>query len=158
MNHGQCIHFTGLMQDRCAAGVCYREAFGGSDGIFLRMPCIQFREVPKNRPGTLVRFGEETVRKEMDRRGEAMVPCALFQAPTDQQVQESREASDKATRGVVLALQVASEWAVKPKPPLDRHDVVECPSCGGKLHLHQSSYNGHVHGRCETPLCLHWIT
>lgn len=30
-------------------------------------------------------------------------------------------------------------------------------ACGGKLHLSQSSYNGHVHGKCETPDCVSWM-
>jgi hypothetical protein len=58
---------------------------------------------------------------------------------------------------ILTALKVAGEWRVKPKPPEDRHDVVVCPICKGMLHLSQSSYNGHVHGRCKTEGCVSWM-
>lgn len=158
MNHGQCIHFTGLMDERCSAGICYEDAFGKEAGIAHRLPCIQFMEVPKSRRSNRVRPGEETVRHEVPRYGQQMVPCELFQAPTDEQVKQYREESERSLRDTMLALQVASRWAETPKPKRDRHEVVECPSCKGKLHLMQSALNGHVHGRCETPNCLHWLT
>jgi hypothetical protein len=34
---------------------------------------------------------------------------------------------------------------------------VECPMCGGKLHFTVARSNGHVHGHCETRLCLIWM-
>lgn len=35
--------------------------------------------------------------------------------------------------------------------------VVDCPCCGGKLHVSHSGYNAHVHGKCETDECLSWM-
>lgn len=32
-----------------------------------------------------------------------------------------------------------------------------CPVCQGTLHLSHSSYNGHVHGQCETDGCVAWM-
>lgn len=33
-----------------------------------------------------------------------------------------------------------------------------CPVCKtGKLQYSRSSYNGHVHGKCETPGCVAWM-
>lgn len=52
---------------------------------------------------------------------------------------------------------VVSKWRVKPKPAISRAEVIECPACKGRLHLSQSSYNGHVHGRCETESCVSWM-
>lgn len=57
----------------------------------------------------------------------------------------------------ILALRVADEWKVKPKPVQDRHEIVECPICKGRLHLSQSSFNGHCHGHCETDGCVSWM-
>ena len=57
----------------------------------------------------------------------------------------------------LVALKVAGEWKVKPKPAQDRREVVKCPICNGRLHLSQSSYNGHCHGRCETEGCVSWM-
>ena len=60
-------------------------------------------------------------------------------------------------KNILAAMNVASEWRVKPKPTSDRRDVLECPICKGKLHVSQSSYNGHVHGKCETDGCVSWM-
>lgn len=54
-------------------------------------------------------------------------------------------------------LKIADEWRVKPKPEKNRHDIIECPLCKGKLHLSQSSYNGHVWGKCENEDCVSWM-
>lgn len=49
------------------------------------------------------------------------------------------------------------------KPWRDAHkgksaaEVVECPACNGRLHLSIAAYNGHVHGKCETPGCVSWM-
>lgn len=42
--------------------------------------------------------------------------------------------------------------------PRGKAAVIDCPTgCGGKLHLSQSSYNGHVHGKCTTDGCVSWM-
>ena len=33
---------------------------------------------------------------------------------------------------------------------------IECPQCNGILRMIKSSYNGHIHGKCETDKCLNW--
>jgi hypothetical protein len=58
---------------------------------------------------------------------------------------------------MAVVMPVVSAWRVKPKPKSDRREVIECPKCQGRLHLSQSSYNGHVHGRCETEGCVSWM-
>lgn len=52
---------------------------------------------------------------------------------------------------------VVSKWRVNPKPKSDRSEVIECPKCKGKLHLSQSSYDGHVHSHCATEGCVFWV-
>lgn len=107
--------------------------------------------------GTYIKAGEAEVREEIDRRGQVEIPCALLQLPTAEQVQESRLSCDAHWEKTIVALKVASAWRVKPKPAQDRYEVIECPICRGKLHLSQSSYNGHVHGKCETEGCVSWM-
>lgn len=50
---------------------------------------------------------------------------------------------------------VVAEW--RKREPIGKQDIVACPACGGKLHLSQSAYNGHVHGKCETADCVSWM-
>jgi hypothetical protein len=162
MNAGTCIHYNGVIgttdDHKCQAGICYRKVFDGSKpGILLRMPCIQFHTLPAHGRGTFIRSGDDTVRKEFDRRGQVMIPCALYQEPTPEQIEADRIETEKAFANTVAAIKVSSEWRVKPKPEKDRSEILQCPICEGKLHLFQSSYNGHVRGKCETAGCVEWM-
>jgi len=158
MNQGTCIHYAGFLTEGCCnAGVNYRDAFGGEAGIVLRMPCHQFRILPAHGRGTYIKAGEPTIRKEIDRRGQAMIPCKLLRLPTDDEVEQDRKETDAMFERVMAGMKVAAEWRVKPKPDQDRHGVLECPVCKGRLHVSQSAYNGHVHGKCETEDCVSWM-
>ncbi|TXM96796.1 hypothetical protein FV242_33025 [Methylobacterium sp. WL64] len=35
--------------------------------------------------------------------------------------------------------------------------TVECPECKGRLSWARDSFNGHLHGQCETDGCLRWM-
>jgi hypothetical protein len=161
VNLGTCIHWNGLRGDDtrcCDAGVNYHKAFNGEKpGMFLRMPCRVFDERPAHGRGTYIKAGEPVIRKEIDRRGEAVIPCALYVEPTPEQVQAHRVRTDAYMERTMAAITVASAWRVKPKPAKDRAEVIECPACKGRLHLSQSAYNGHVHGQCETTDCVSWM-
>lgn len=162
MNLGTCIHFTGLPitanhQQCCKAGVNYLETFNGKEaGIFLRMPCVEFREKPAHGKGTYVKAGEATIREPIDRKGHEAIPCPHRQEPTQEQVDEDRRQRDAHFAKTIAALKVAGAWKVK-KPEADRREVVECPVCKGRLHLYQSALNGHCHGKCETDGCVSWM-
>ncbi|MES2597217.1 MAG: hypothetical protein V4662_17855 [Verrucomicrobiota bacterium] len=76
----------------------------------------------------------------------------------------SLESAEKYSDGLELALvrltivdPVISKWRAYPKPKTGRRDVLECPVCKGKLHVEQSSYNGHVRACCETADCVNFI-
>ena len=163
MSPGTCIHYDGreVIQPHgcCRAGVEYAKAFGAEGGLFLRLPCQQYRTKPvgNGMRGTYIKACEPEVREEIDRRGQKEIPCALLQLPTPEQVQESRRDCDAHWEKTMVALKVAGAWRIKPKPAQDRAEVIECPICKGKLHLSQSSYNGHVHGKCETEGCVSWM-
>lgn len=162
MNHGTCIHFTGLSYIggtcKCKAGVDYREAFDDKrPGLMLRTPCIEYYTVPAHGRGTHCKPGEPTVRKEVERRGEVAISCKHRIEPTAEQVEQDRVETEQHLSKTFAALRVASEWRVKPKPEIDRREVIECPVCKGRLHLSQSAYNGHVHGKCETDNCVSWM-
>jgi len=34
---------------------------------------------------------------------------------------------------------------------------IECPKCKGELYFIRSTYNGHIHGKCNTDNCLSWM-
>lgn len=149
MNHGTCIHFNGVQHDLCKRGVNYAQ-FGGP------MPCIKL--IHKSaRGGTYLRPGEQPVESRPFPGSDRAKPCPFYEEPTDEQVQADRARTEASLTRTIAAIKVASEWRVKPKPAHDRHEVKECPVCKGRLHLSQSSYNGHVHGQCETDGCVRWM-
>lgn len=61
----------------------------------------------------------------------------------------------KALHRMEVVMPAVDKW--REKKPLGKAEVIECPSCKGRLHLSQSSYNGHVHAKCETPDCVAWM-
>lgn len=166
MNRGTCIHFNGLRiigaeyrSHCCEAGINYFSVFDGSKvGMMLRMPCVDHREKSADgMPGTHFKPGQETVLIPVDRRGETVIPCPNRVEPTDEQIKQYREESERHWLKTVAALKVATAWKVRPKPDNDREEIVDCPICKGKLHLRQSSYNGHASAKCETADCVEFM-
>lgn len=164
MNPGTCIHFNGFMgrfgepePRRCAAGVCYEQAFGSEPGVGMRAPCIEY-SVRTTNGSTIGKPGETLFQKPWRHPAAPQpIPCGRRVEPTDDQVRQDQEAHERAMGKLFAGLRVAGEWRVKPKPAQDRAEVVACPICKGRLHLSQSAYNGHVHGTCETAGCLEWM-
>lgn len=160
MRPGTCIHWNGWKsaESKCKAGFSYREVAGPEPvGAFLRLPCIQYLVKPANGKGTYVKAGERAIRVEVDRKGQPQSQCSWYIEPTDEQIQQDRAKSDAALERHMVAFKVSSAWRVKPKPAQDRREVLGCPVCKGRLHLFQSAYNGHVHGKYETEGCVSWM-
>ena len=149
MNEGTCIHFNGVQNDTCKRGVRYDQFARGK-------PCIQFIQ-KSARGGTYLRAGELPAETKPFFGALPKESCAFYEEPTAEQVQADRAEIDAHFVKTIAAIKVSSAWRLKPKPASDRQDVVECPVCKGKLHLSQSAYNGHVHGKCETADCVEWM-
>ena len=147
--HGECVYSNGAQNKLCKRGVAYAQFQPG-------MPCIQL--IHKSaRGGTYLRPGEIPAETKPFPGAQPKERCPFYEEPTDEQVQADRADTEASMNKTLAAIKVASQWRVKPKPAQDRRGVVECPICNGKLHLSQSSYNGHVHGKCETADCVSWM-
>ena len=77
-------------------------------------------------------------------------------------IRRTREMGEKRADSVERSMNILtkvmpriSEW--RKEAPQGKSEVIECPACNGKLHLSQSSYNGHVRARCETENCVNFI-
>lgn len=162
MSHlGTCKFFNGFFargeanstNKRCDAGVQYRAEFGPA--LSTNAPCIE--HYVRTDHGTIVSPMEKYTVRPARQPGLYPAPCSRRCEPTDeeieQDVQETNAWIDRSRVGIVAA----NAWRVRPKPAEDRKGVVECPICKGRLHMVQSSYNGHVHGKCETRDCLEWM-
>lgn len=150
MSPGTCKHFTGLRMghDLCSRGVAYAQFEPG-------IPCIKFIE-KSARGGTYIRAGETPVERKPWPNPSAKA-CPFYAEPTTEQVEADRRESDAALQRAMAGLKAVAAWKVRPKPALDRSEVIECPVCNGRLHVTQSAYNGHASARCETERCVHFV-
>jgi hypothetical protein len=82
-------------------------------------------------------------------------PCAKWQRASLESAIEWHESVEASIKRMTVVGPVVAAW--RNKPPRGKQEVIECPACSGRLHLSQSAYNGHVHGRCETPGCVDWM-
>lgn len=83
--------------------------------------------------------------------------CPKWERRSLEHAENRADAIEESMGRMTVVMPVVSKWRVKPKPASDRREVIECPKCKGRLHLYQSRYNGHVHGRCETEGCVSWM-
>lgn len=135
----------------CKRGVAYKVNWPTGP-----KPCI--KSIHKSaRGGTYLKPGEVPAETKPFPGADKAKPCPFYEEPTDDQIQADREETEVAFQRTLAAIRIADKWRQKPKPDVDRHEVIECPVCKGRLHLSQSSYNGHVHGKCETDACVSWM-
>lgn len=133
----------------CKAGVVYLDQFGRapddesskldgkyypSSGIYQRICCTDGGK-----------------RSEEEQRAR----CPKWIRRTREQGEARADRMEDSLRRMTAAGPIVKEFR---KKPWGKKAVFDCPACKtGKLHLSQSSYNGHVHGRCTTPDCLSWM-
>ena len=137
----------------CKAGVVYLDQFGRaphdehsqvngryyeSSGIFKRMCCTDGGE-----------------RSEDEQR--AM--CPKWLRCTREQGEKRHDDLTASMNRMRLAGTVVGKWRTWTKANrVAKQEAIECPTgCGGKLHLSQAAYNGHVWGKCTTEGCLSWM-
>lgn len=83
--------------------------------------------------------------------------CPKWERHSLEQAEKHADDIEATMQRILVVDPVISKWRTVPKPANDRSEVIECPQCKGKLHLAQSSYNGHVRARCETENCVSFI-
>jgi len=128
---GKCKHFNGVSNEKCEAGVCYKELAGEpTAGYVMRLPCLP--DTPK------------------------AVTCIKREEPTPEEIAASEAKIKEASERFMLALPIIKDMKQKYRKQ-SAEEVRECPVCKGKLHLAISAYNGHVWGKCETENCLAWM-
>jgi hypothetical protein len=84
--------------------------------------------------------------------------CPKFEGRSREDVEreyDEMEVHMAKTMRVLAAVRPWRTWTRENR--VGKAEVIECPECKGKLHLSQSAYNGHVHGKCETADCVMWM-
>src|SRR6266702_6689834 len=141
---GRCRHFNGIMSKVCDAGINYRELVGEPElDMALRLPCTNIKLKP--------RLGVTP---------QQQVKCALLDRITHAEAEA--EAKDMLERSgkTMRAIQIAHRDADSKKLGRGHGGAssMPCPNgCGGTLQYSVAGYNGHMHARCTTPVCLSWM-
>lgn len=137
----------------CKAGVVYLDQFGRapddgnhdvngryypSSGIFQRICCTSGNE---------------------NTEAEQLAKCPKWERRTIEQATKRHEEIEASMARMRMAGTVVKEWRTWTKQNrVAKQGVIDCPTkCGGKLHLSQAAYNGHVWGKCTTEGCLSWM-
>jgi hypothetical protein len=138
----------------CKAGVNYLDHFGRapkddpnsyldgryheSSAIFKRMCCTSGGERADDEQTAL---------------------CPKWLRRTREQAIERYDGIESAMNRMRAIGPTVAKWRTwTKKNRVAKQEAIDCPTgCGGKLHLSQSSYNGHVHGQCTTNGCVSWM-
>lgn len=81
--------------------------------------------------------------------------CPHWIRRTREMGEKRADSIEKSIRQMEVVMPVVDAW--RSNPPKGKSETVKCPECGGKLHLSQAGYNGHVWGKCETEGCVSWM-
>ena len=132
---GTCRHFVGVGCEPCGAGVNVREHVGGDDlGWACRIPCV--------RPSANAFI-----------RADEVVPCDRFDAPSSAEAEAEVAEVDALIERMEKLGPVVQELK-KEHAGKGYQGVLECPLCGGRLHVSIAAINGHVWLRCESDGCV----
>lgn len=151
---GKCVHFNGVQNQCCEAGVNYEEAFGKRDTETQRSPCLVEWKSHERIDGKTV-----PIWKPWGRPEQQIIPCAKFRLPTAEEIAADEAEFQSHLARMRVVFEVVKPWrSWTRKNRVAKQEIIDCPTkCGGKLHLSQAAYNGHVWGRCTTTDCVSWM-
>lgn len=146
----KCVHFNGVMNDRCRAGVAYVDVRADSPEP------IRYRHANgiASSPETVY-----TMRSSLPCHVSSNLcgaTCDKQQLPTPEEVAAKVGAHQRDIEGLFTArAAIVKRIAANGKSD----GVMDCPVCGKLLSLHysQASSNGHIHARCESAGCVAWM-
>lgn len=153
MQPGTCIHFNGLVNDKCRKDITYTDAarplnelerknyesygeYRGNERSFAvakRIPCFDDNGAPA---------------------------CPFYEEPGKAQLEEH----DRLIASAVMQLftvrpLIEADIAARNKKKKDYRGSIPCPICNdGKVaYSYAGSYNGHIHAQCTTDGCVAWM-
>ena len=95
---------------------------------------------------------------KLEHRPELYGKCGSFVQTTREEAEAQEVEHEEAMARMRMVMAVVGPWRTWTKQNrVAKAEVIECPVCKGRLHLSQAAYNGHVHGKCETPDCVFWM-
>jgi hypothetical protein len=128
----RCVHFNGIQNESCEAGVNYEEMRGEKIGC---LPCFSDEPTP--------------------------LVCDKRSLPTREQAEAHETEVANACRNFSLASSWAARRAAIVLgfgKKAGGQSSLACPACGtGQIRYSVASYNGHMQARCTTAGCVSWM-
>ena len=125
-----CRNFNGVRNDRCKAGVSYRERFPPPwpEGA---LPCL----------------------------GRSSVVCDSASFPTEDEARQIAAERKRAFEKMLAPISAAHADAKAKgfKKGNGGASDCDCPNCGKRLRYAVAASNGHMWARCDTEGCASWI-
>lgn len=128
----KCVHFNGIMNKTCKAGIVYGDLYKNRLIEYMRhLPC----------------FDDGTKGK---------CSCEKLRFPSEEEERAEKELLDahmvKLSLGLVAVQPIRDEYRGR-----DYSGTLDCPVCKGVLHVRHAGYNGHIWVKCESKDCIAWI-
>lgn len=117
----KCIHFTGLGNKKCEAGISYKSVEVKGERP-IKIPCIR---------DTILSGGE----------------CKKQQFPSEEEILKRVQEIEDFSNYSLKAYAMIKEQISLDK---QNYGKIECPKCGGLLHYRRAQLNGHIWGKCES--------
>lgn len=138
MQKGKCVHFNGIGNDYCMAGINYKTLAGEpEEGYIRRLPC-------------LAKYA-----------GDDAVKCEAREEPTSEAVAnwaaEIVKRFDDTVKARTAIVNHLGRW--KKGTGMNGHGSIQCPVCKGidSLRFSRAGWNGHIHAHCQTAGCVSWM-
>lgn len=133
----RCVHFNGLMNKTCKAGIVYDEIDKDNRMLYrAKLPC---HKPDKYLP-----------------EGESQCHCPSLEFPSKEQIEKELKEDEERTNKIILAMEAVKPIRKEHKGK-DWTGTITCPVCQGELHVSHAKYNGHIMAQCETDDCVRWI-
>lgn len=148
MKRGKCVHYNGTVNERCNAGVNYKELAGDPHhtGYGLRLPCHS---------ADYKSFSGKPLP-----RADAVSYCDKRREPTDAEIAEHEAESKRMFEDTMVARKAIVEHLGGPwkEGVKGAAGSIECPVCKtGSLRFSRAGINGHIHAQCKTVGCVAWM-
>jgi hypothetical protein len=128
-----CVHFNGILNKACRAGVVYHDLFGSGVGCFKHIACLDDPE---------------------------SIKCQLVEFPARDRAEAIVAEDDRIVENFMRALPSVRKHAKEAGLGIGNGGIGQllCPmECGGIMHYRVAGVNGHLHAKCSTEGCLSWV-
>jgi hypothetical protein len=139
----KCVHFTGIMEPTCKAGVRYQDV------------AVDHAPVEYRREGSTAPYRRTRSIPCVNSLNLCGATCAKREMPTPEAVAARVAESEREIGQVFAAMKLIRDAVGKTDGGTG---TVDCPRCSGERTLRYSvASNGHIHARCSTGGCLAWM-